>query len=176
MIIHYKLQLGDGWSYGEGYVLPDGATEMDAESWAAEVDAARAPPLVDLADLKSSLLTQIDAAAERERARYITAGSGQAMEYQQAAAEAEQLRAALSVDPEHEPDPADYPMLAASLGIDGATLAEVASTVAAMHEAWRIAGSAIRAIRLAAKAAVAAAEDEAAARAAADVIWPGEEG
>ncbi|MCJ8142981.1 hypothetical protein MKI84_08630 [Ancylobacter sp. A5.8] len=128
---------------------------------------------LDLAALKAALLAGIDEAAEHERMRYVTAGAGQAMEYQQAAAEAESLLAAIAADPEHEPASAAYPMLAASIGIDGETLAAVAITVAAMHAQWRAIGSAIRAARLAAKAAVMSADTANAARAAAVVAWPG---
>lgn len=126
----------------------------------------------DLADLKMQLCAAVDTAAESERRRYVTAGAGQAMEYQQAAAEAERLIAALAADPELEPGAAEYPMLSASLGLDGATLAEVAATVSAMHAQWCATGAAIRAVRLAGKAAIMAAADEAGVRAAADVVWP----
>lgn len=138
---------------------PEGAT------W-RELDAA-----AQLAALKAELKAAIDDAAERERLKYVTAGAGQAMEYQQAAAEAERLLAAVAADPDHEPDPADYPMLAASIGIDGDDLIEVATTVAGMHGQWQMIGAAIRAARLAAKTAIDAAADEAAARAV-KAVWP----
>lgn len=132
-----------------------------------------APPAVSLAALKISLKTRLDADAETERLKYVTPGAGQAMEYQQAAAEAEALLTAIALDPDYEPDPELYPMLAASIGIDGGTLAEVAATVAAMHGQWRQIGSAIRAARLAGKAAIDAAETAEDAQAAFDAVeWP----
>lgn len=128
------------------------------------------PPL---GPLKAALKARLEADAEAERLKYVTAGAGQAMEYQQAAAEAEGLLTAIALDPDYEPLPEIYPMLAASLGIDGETLAEVAATVAAMHGQWRQIGSAIRAARLAGKAAIDAAVTAEDAQAAFDaVVWP----
>ncbi|PYE87390.1 hypothetical protein [Phyllobacterium leguminum] len=128
---------------------------------------------VGLAEAKAGHKAAVDQAAERERKKYITPGEGQAMEYQQAATEAIAYLAALEADPKYEPEPGAYPMLEASIGIDGDTLAEVATTVAAMHTQWQMIGSAIRTVRLAAKAAVGAAESVEAAQAVLDGIkWP----
>jgi hypothetical protein len=138
------------------------------------VDGEFAPPPalpMNLSALKVALKSQIDEAAERERLKYITPGSGQALEYQQAAAEATILLAAIASDPQHEPDPDDYPMLMASIGLDGETLMVVATTVATMHRQWQAVGSAIRSARLAAKKAIDEAPDEAAARAV-QPVWP----
>lgn len=138
--------------------------DFEAEAW----DAAHS-----LATLKASLKARLDADAEAERLRYITAGAGQAMEYQQAAAEADLLLTAVAADPEIEPDPLQYPMLAASVGIDGDTLVDVATTVATMHGQWRVIGSAIRAARRAGKEAIDAAPTAEAAQAAFDAVeWP----
>ncbi|NLS02332.1 hypothetical protein HGP14_02970 [Rhizobium sp. P32RR-XVIII] len=126
-----------------------------------------------LSALKECLKHALDKAAEIERLRCITPGSGQAMEYQQAAAEAGLLLAALAADPGHVPSAADYPMLAASLGIDGETLADVATTVAAMHAQWQAIGSAIRATRLAAKREIDLAQTVGAAKEVAGAVdWP----
>lgn len=138
---------------------PDGAT------W-QEMNAA-----AQLTALKTELKAAVDDAAERERLKYVTAGAGQAMEYQQAATEAADLLSAIQFDPDFELNPSQFPMLAASIGIDGETLAEVAATVNTMHAQWRAIGSAIRAARLNAKAAIDAAEDEAAAMAV-SAVWP----
>jgi hypothetical protein len=135
----------------------------------------RAPSPEELASRKASLKSRLDEIAEAERLKYVTPGAGQAMEYQQAAAEAEALLTAIAVDPDYEPLPETYPMLAASIGIDGGTLAEVAATVSTMHGQWRQIGSAIRAARLAGKAAIDAAETAEDAQAAFDaVVWPAE--
>lgn len=137
----------------------------------AEVEAVELPDGLPL--LKAALKARLDADAEVERLRYITGGAGQAMEYQQAAAEADLLLTAVAADPEHEPDPLQYPMLSASVGIDGDTLVDVATTVATMHGQWRVIGSAIRAARLAGKEAIDAAPTAEAAQAAFDAVeWP----
>lgn len=157
--------------------IPAGATEVPippmhaSDIWdfqAGAWDAAHA-----LAALKATLKARLDADAETERLKYITAGAGQAMEYQQAAAEADLLLTAVAADPEHEPDPLQYPMLFASVGIDGDTLVDVATTVATMHGQWRVIGSAIRAARLAGKEEIDAAPTAEAAQAAFDAVeWP----
>lgn len=134
------------------------------------------PPTVEfqpLDEVKVKLKASIDMAAETERLKYITAGAGQAMEYQQSAAEAKACLATIAAEPEYAPGAAEYPMLAASIGIDGVTIAEVATTVNAMHEAWLAVGSAIRAARLGTKLAIDAAGTVEDAQAAFDaVVWP----
>ena len=102
-------------------------------------------PAVVLAESKAEALTRIDAAAEAERAKYLTPGAGQAMVYQQKQAEAHAWQA--------NPN-GTYPHLTAEIGITGATLEEVAQTVLAMEAGWTQVSSAIEATRLAAKAVV----------------------
>lgn len=132
----------------------------------AELNALAWPPIPDLATRKAELKAAIDAAAETERLKYVTAGAGQSMTYQEKAAEA----ARFADDP--APDPADYPMLAAEIGITAATLADVAATVAANRAAWRTIGAAIEGARLGAKAAIEAAENVEDAESAAQIGWP----
>lgn len=121
----------------------------------------------ELAAQKVDLKTRLDAAAETERLKYITPGAGQAMTYQQKATEA----AACLADT--DPDPADYPLLAAEIGITGATLAEVAQAVHDAHQTWRVIGAQIEAARLGGKAAIDAADTEEDAQAAfGAVTWP----
>lgn len=124
-----------------------------------------APPKLE--QIKAHLKAQVDAAAERERARYITPGAGQAMTYQAKADEARRLAG----DP--SPDPADYPLLSAEVGIAAPDLASVGAVVLAAHQAWQMIGAGIEAARLGAKQAIELAEDEVGARAAAEVVWPG---
>ncbi|MCD1645232.1 hypothetical protein [Aurantimonas coralicida] len=122
--------------------------------------------VVDLPAIKTRLKAAIDAAAEAERLKYVTAGAGQSMTYQEKAAEA----ARFTDDP--APDPVDYPMLAAEIGITAATLADVAAVVAANRAAWRTIGAAIEGTRLGAKAAIEAAETVEDAESAAQIGWP----
>lgn len=121
----------------------------------------------DLAAIKAAAKTQIDEAAELARLKYITPGSGQAMTYQQKAAEA----AACIVD--EDPQPERYPLLAAEVGITASTLAGVALVVSQANAQWAVIGAAIEAARLGAKAAVDAAIDAPAVYAVAEtIVWP----
>ncbi|OJY68706.1 MAG: hypothetical protein BGP16_05590 [Sphingobium sp. 66-54] len=104
--------------------------------------------------VKDSLCAQVDAEAEALRSRFATPGSGQAMEYQEAVAQARAL-----VDGK----PGPFAMLAADVAagtIDARTGNAVASDQEAadlilwMHAQWVAIGSAIREARLGAKAAV----------------------
>lgn len=142
--------VGEGWTF-------------DGEWWRG---AGQAICALGLDDLKAALLLTIDAAAEAERLKYITAGAGQAMTYQQKASEAVML--------EDDPDPqlAAYPLLSAEIGITAPTLAEVGVIVRQAHGQWILIGAGIEAVRLAAKRAVTEAATHEAAQAAADVTWP----
>lgn len=121
-----------------------------------------------LTDIKAGIKRAIDTDAEAERLRYITAGTGQAMTYQRKVDEAKRLQA--------DTGPAtatDYPLLGASIGIDGASIQAVAAVVLGMDAAWAQIGAQIERIRLTAKQAVDDALDEAAARAVVTaIIWP----
>ncbi|WP_176083110.1 hypothetical protein [Martelella sp. HB161492] len=122
---------------------------------------------VDLPTVKTQLTALIDRLAETERANFITPGAGQAMAYSEKAAQAKAWLAA------SDPVTADYPMLAAEVGITGETIGDVAAAVNAAYLAWVTTGAAIEAIRLQAKADIASAETLAAAQAIiAGIIWP----
>lgn len=125
--------------------------------------------------LKVRLAQAIDERAEDLRARLLSPGVGQAMEYLEVQAQA---FAALAKPTEASAD--RFPMLAASIGLDidpetGATAADVlgvARSIRAAYDAWNTAGAAIRKVRLSAKAAIAAATTLAEAEAAASPSWP----
>lgn len=120
-----------------------------------------------LSDIKASLKSAVDTSAEVERLKYITAGTGQAMTYQRKVEEAKRIQA------DTVPTSADYPLLAASIGIDGVSLQAVAAVVLGMDAAWAQIGAQIERIRLTAKQAVDDAQDEAAARGVvAAIVWP----
>ena len=142
----------------------DGVALHYPESLDEEVQAAMAAD--PLPDLKAELKAMIDAAAETERGRYITAGAGQAMTYQQKANEAVML------EDDPAPDPAAYPLLSAEVGITAPTLAEVGAAVRLAHGQWIVLGAAIEGIRLGAKRAIDLAWTAEAAEAAAAVTWP----
>jgi hypothetical protein len=122
-----------------------------------------------LDDIKTTTKSAIDTAAEFERSKYITAGSGQAMTYMQKAAEAARC---LSVD---TPDEAEYPLLMAEVGITSSTLLGVAAVVNAAFSQWQIIGGGIEAARLSAKAAVADAQSTEEVLAIFEgIVWPGD--
>lgn len=124
---------------------------------------------VSLSSLKRSLKGAVDAAAEAERLKYITPGEGQALTYQRKVDEAKR---AIS---ESAPSNDDYPLLAASLGIDGKTLLDVAKVVLEMDGAWALIGAAIEKRRLTAKRDVdQASTEESARKVVADLEWPRE--
>ncbi|WP_155272903.1 MULTISPECIES: hypothetical protein [Agrobacterium] len=141
---------------GFGYTIKDGAIV--------------APPPAEeipLSEIKAKLKARVDALAEAERKRYITPGEGQAMTYQRKVEEAK--RAIL----EEEPTAADYTMLAASLGVDGETVKEVATIVLAMDAAWAVIGAGIEKVRMNAKKAIDGAASADAANAIVDaIVWP----
>lgn len=117
--------------------------------------------------LRETILYEIDAEAERQRRRYITPGSGQAMTYARKVEEAHRVKA------DADPEAADYPMLAASLGIDGDTVEEVADLVLAMDAAWLKIGADIEKARLVAKEDAKRAQDAVTMRKAlTDIKWP----
>lgn len=123
--------------------------------------------VVSFDKLKLCSKIEIDAAAEAERLKYITPGTGQAMTYQQKVAEAQAYKAAT------KPKPEDYPILVSEVGITAPTLSEVADTVLAAYQQWQQIGAMIEAIRLGAKRDIDAAENEAAARAVVEgIVWP----
>ncbi len=178
----YSPQTGGFYSSAVHSDMPADVVEVSAERYDELLDAQDAGevivvgengepearwPTVDLDTLKVRLAASIDAAAENERLKYITSGAGQAMTYQR---KAEEARACLVAT---DPQPADYPMLAAEIGITAATLTGVAEVVNAAYQAWLAIGAQIEAARLGAKAAIDAATTADEARAAAEaVVWP----
>lgn len=129
-------------------------------------------------DIKEALKGRVDAAAENERLKYITAGVGQSMTYTEKfnqAVDYSKKYAAHEQDPKNAPEPneADYLLLKAGLGIDGKTLIEVAETVTYAYAIWQKIGAAIEATRLESKAAIENAKTAEEAQAVFDTIkWP----
>ncbi len=118
----------------------------------------------DLDAVKADLRLQVDTRAKSIRLQFITPGAGQALVYQRKAQEARDYLAAQS------PQPEDYPVLSASVGIEGDTLSDIAQMVVAKENLWAGIAAVIEAKRLAGKAAIDAAEDAVAACAAFDAI------
>lgn len=145
---------------------PRGGDGLQSE---AALDAVLLPYGIhtSLSVFKAETITRINDAAEKCRGKYITPGDGQMMTYLE---KINQARACLAVP---SPETADYPMLAAEVGITAPTLAGVAEIVVAAYNQWLIIGSAIEATRRAANIAVEAADTRAAVQLAMDsVVWP----
>ena len=123
-------------------------------------------PIVDLDALRAGVLSSIDAQAETERLKYITAGAGMAVTYQEKLAQA---RAALA---DANRTPGEYPLLEASVGIEADTVEDVASLVVARYNQWVLIGAAIEATRLGAKKAASDAQTAEEIRAAGSPTWP----
>jgi len=163
----YYVTLLDGQAKGQTITADDNGMPVLVE-----------PPAPVLDYIKQDLKSQIDVAAENERLRYITAGSGQAMTYQEKVAQSfayTKTWLAHAADPDNVPEVkmAEYPLLAASLGIDGDTLLEVSETVTYAYALWQQIGAAIEATRLLAKIAIDNAVDEADAQSIFDaIVWP----
>lgn len=142
---------------------PEGAGigwAFDGETWTPP-----AGPTVPLEELRASAKAAVDVSAEAYRLTYITPGAGQAMAYQQKLAEAKAYLADTNLTA------AECPHIFAEMGITGATAEAVAQVVTEMHAAWQVKSAEIERLRLAAKAAIDAAETAEAISAAA-IVWP----
>jgi len=93
-----------------------------------------------------------------------------ALVYQRKSDEARRYAAIVAAS--GEPDPADYPVLAADMGITAPDLAGVVAVMQGLDAAWAKVAAAIEALRLGAKAAVAAASNAEAIQAATAITWP----
>ncbi|WP_425063193.1 hypothetical protein [Pyruvatibacter mobilis] len=163
----------DRWSLvpdwrGHTYWLPDGShhtiNDIGVEPPATALSEAPAP---SMSDARSAAIRLVDAAAENARLAYITPGDGQAMTYDYKVNEA----AACVSDP--APTEEAYPFLAACLGVDGESLAEVAAAVLARRDAWQTIGAQIERSRLLAKQAISNAVDHEAIEAVlTNLTWP----
>lgn len=123
----------------------------------------------DLAALRVAAQARVDAAAEAARLKYITPGAGQAAVY---LLKRDEARRFLELAPLGEV-PAEWPMLAAELGVTGDTLRDVAVTVSTLAQEWTTIAAEIETIRLATKAAIDAAGSPAAISRLADrVTYP----
>lgn len=146
--------------------------DMDAGEIAArQAEEAAATPALSV--LKDAIKKRIDADAERIREQYVAVGTCMAMTYiekhnQAQAIDALGQTAANALTPEQRV--AQYPTLAASVGIEGATLWDCAQLVIAKYEEWATLSNTIETIRLTGKKSVSDASDAAAVQAAYEAI------
>ena len=156
---------------------PDAVRYQVGEYW---VDAVGGEPTLsqieDLLTPRSTLLSQVDADAERVRLRYITPGAGMAMTYIEKRDQANAVhgmgqQAANALTEQERTE--QFPTLAASVGLEAPTLWDCAILVIQRAEAWATLSNAIERTRFAGKKAISDASDAAAARAAYEAItWP----
>lgn len=119
------------------------------------------------AEVKAKLADRVDAIAEAVRLQFVTPGAGQAMVYRAKQEEALAFKAAAS------PIAVDFPLLSASVGIEGATIGDVADKVLATAKAWTAIAAQIETARLKAKNDLKSATDEPSANAiVAAINWP----
>lgn len=133
-------------------------------------------PPVDAGASKAAARARIDTAAEYARLRFITPGAGQALIYQRKESQARACLAAHAAN--NPPALGAYPALDAEVGITGADTLGVAQVVVGLADAWGAIADQIEALRLAAKAAIAAVPDDAPdleaqiAAIEAGIVWP----
>lgn len=124
-------------------------------------------PELSLDNLKENLKREIDSGAEIEHLKYMTSGAGRAMIYQRKVEDAKRALA------ETNPKPTDYPLLAASIGIEGENIKEVANCIVATDIRCSKVGAQIERIRFIARKDIDDAVDKDAARTIlATVKWP----
>ena len=125
----------------------------------------------EIAPQLARLANNIDVAAEACRQAYITTGYGQAMSYQEKAAEATDCLANYSTQ---NPPPADkYPLLESEVGITGATVIAVATAVNVKRLQWKQLEKVINTLRMNGKKQVLEAPDLLTGRAVApSITWP----
>lgn len=164
-------------TYPEGLVLDltyEGAQYVHATP--ALLAAWGVPEEAILIAFKSQLKSSIDQGAEAARARMVTQGVGQSMEYQEVLAQAQAADKAKSTATAER-----YPMLATTIGIDkdpqtgelATDILAVSRCILATSEAWKAYATEIRGTRLSAKQAIDAAETSHAAQAVFDAVaWP----
>ena len=170
----YSLIQSDIVYDGENLQITDNAKAAEIESllahdkWSTEA----------LDAIKSDLNLLVDSAAEKERQKYITSGSGQSLTYSEKfnqAVDYSKKYAAYVADPKNATPPRDddFLLLKASIGIDGDTMIEVAETVTYAYAIWQQIGAAIEGTRLKTKAAISDAKTAEEAQAIfASIKWP----
>lgn len=100
-----------------------------------------APPLT-IDEVRNLSVIFIDGEAEKQRLAYITPGVGQSMTY---ARKLEEAKAYIS-------DPSgDFPMMSASIGVDGDDLDQIAQVILNLDYQWTVIGGYIETVRLSAK-------------------------
>ena len=123
--------------------------DFAAEAW---VDARDAETIArDLDEARQEAISSVNQGIGRARQKFITALPGQDMIYLRKEAEARAYLAA------SDPSLADYPMIAAEVGVTAETAYQVAQVWIFMSQRWQAVAASLEAIRLRATNAIAAA-------------------
>lgn len=137
----------------------------------AQVRIVQSNPPAD--QVKAGLRSRVDEDAEQVRLRYITPGAGMAMTYAEKRDQANAVHA-MGQAPANALTEAEriaqFPTLAASVGLEAATLWDCAQLVIAKSEAWADLSNVIERTRLLGKKSISDASDAATARAAYEAI------
>jgi len=147
---------GPGWVYSSGVLIDPNAA-----------------PSASLVAIKADLHKLVDDDAERVRMRYLTPGTGMSMTYAEKRDQANAVHAmgeAAANALSQADQVAQFPTLAASVGLEAPTLWACAMLVIAKSEAWATLSHAIERTRLLGKKAISDASDAASARAAYEAI------
>jgi len=126
-----------------------------------------------LADVKTTYTNLLNTDAEAVRLKYLTPGVGQAMTYQEKQAQATAVLATTEAEANALTEAertALYPTLAASVGIEAATLWQCATLVMARYEAFADWSNVIETTRLAGNKAISDATDVDGARQAYEAV------
>lgn len=129
----------------------------------------------DVEGVRTFLLSRLDIIAEQQRQRWLTPGTGKAMEYLEARDQALAVRAmgqdAANALADH--GLSEFPILAASVPIEAPTLWDAHVLVLSRYEQTATLGGAIKRAVLTGKAAIRSASDAASAKAAYEAVqWP----
>ena len=153
----------------DGAVQGFGVAQYEGQEWIAEDSPELAyidPTTLD--EAKSKAIAAIDEAAGDQRQRYLTCAAGQDMVYMEKRAQAKEYKAAVNSGVAIGDN--DFLFLRSSLGVDGATLEEVADGILTAFDSCQRLLSRIERARLVAKNAVTAAATKAEVQAAIDGI------
>ena len=158
-------------------ILPNGGAHIHAGEPGVTYDGYRVEPWEydDLPALKAELRRRVDADAETQRLRYIPPGNGMQMTYAEKFAQAHAVQglgkeAADAIKPEN--GIAQFPTLAASVGLEAATLWDCANLVLAKYAKFSALSNGIERKRLQGKKDIAAAKDVASAQAIYEaIVW-----
>lgn len=127
-----------------------------------------------LVQLKQRAAMLVDTAAEEERLGLITAGSGQALVYQEKKEEAARLQDLIDAGTAlTDIDQSEFPFLSSEVGITGEDLIAVGDAIVAQSTSWKLVSAAIEKVRLQTKSQIEAAEDVGTVRSIFDSVdWP----